>query len=219
MNSRFDAYEFLAVIPSGLVLLLGLYFIVAGAPHDLEALGTTLKGLNTSVGDLGLILILAFVAGQLVRALTRVWDRAAWKQLGGLPTDRMLDAKTTRLDPAQYGRLIAALHKHAILSAQQSEIPKNERSIVTREIYAFLSKDKHTDRVDAFNRTGGLFTGLVTAFVILAVASLKVVWGTDPALLLIPAALLLLAALSGYGAYESGLDYGREMVTQFLALA
>ena len=84
-DPQFDQYEYVAVITPGAALLLGLslewpQYLHLAADKEL------------SLGELGLFLVTAYLAGQLVQALGEIFDRAFWLaheriKGGRLPTD------------------------------------------------------------------------------------------------------------------------------------
>jgi hypothetical protein len=84
---KFDPYEYTSVIVPGSVLVVTLALIF---PDIMPSITTSL-----SLGDLGLVLILAFIAGHFVQAGGNVWESVIWKILGGWPTASVMAASSS----------------------------------------------------------------------------------------------------------------------------
>jgi len=80
VSTKFDAYEIIGVITPGSILLFGLALVFP----DLKAL---FFAEGFSLGDLGLFLVLSFVAGHLIQAVGNLIESIVWWPLGGMPTE------------------------------------------------------------------------------------------------------------------------------------
>ena len=201
---NFDAYEIIGIIAPGAVLLYALLLVFP----ELKGLYT---GQGFSVGDLGVFVILAFVAGHLVQAVGEFVERPFWRLFGGMPTDWVNNERRALLDPSQRTRVLEILgRKHKPAAGGRYE---NWPSIV-REVYADAQRAASTARIDAFNRTYGLLRGVSIALVVVTLC----VIAQNPGQWKYAALTLLLAALAGYRMFGFGVTYGREVFVQFLAL-
>jgi len=207
-DPQFDQYEYVAVIIPGAALLLGLgvewpQYLHLGSDKEL------------SVGDLGLFLVAAYLAGQLVQALAEIFDRLFWATTGGMPTDWVLQDKHHLISTDQRTSLQTRVHTKFGANSHLGKIPRVEWYPITRQMYAAVSAAQHATRIDAFNRTYGLMRGIAVAFLILTV----VYWIVDPGRAWLGAGALIFAGLAMLRFYLFGKDYARELFVQFLALS
>jgi hypothetical protein len=206
VGKTFDAYEYTAVIAPGAVL-------AALIASQCPAIKDLFADKDLSIGDFGLFLIAAFILGQFVQILAALLERALW--LGGMPTDWAKGPSNRLLAADQRARLQARLHALKLTTHPLADIKTHDWRALTREIYSRVNAAGRSERVDAFNRTYGLMKGLAAAF--LAAAAWLFVSDRDQALYWGLALALGLASL--WRAYEFGIDYGREMMVEFLHLA
>ena len=96
-QSQFNAYEYIGVIAPGAVLSLGVILLW---PETKEIFFSS----NISVGELGLFLIIAYVAGHLLQSVGNAIEKALWKCFGGMPTDWVLNEKQTLISTVDAGR-------------------------------------------------------------------------------------------------------------------
>jgi len=205
-DKNFDQYEYVAVIIPGATLLFGLsiewpkYLHMASESKEL------------SVGELGLFLVAAFIAGQLLQSLGDALEWLLWAPFGGLPTNWVIKTNNKLITDAQRTQLQTRVRT---LIAQNGfdigTVDPGEWYSITRQIYAKVNAAKLADRVDAFNRTYGLMRGFVIALVILAI-----VFFTVDARLWLGLGAVALAILSLIRFYLFGRAYGRELFVQFL---
>lgn len=205
MSSKFDAYEIIGVITPGSVFLFGLALLFPN-------LKSLFFDQGFSVGDLGLFLVLSFVAGHLIQAAGNLVEGAIWKPFGGMPTDWLIKNPQRLLHDAQVERLRQAVKSDFDCDLKQLS-PAQWASIV-REIYAAVQARGETTRIDSFNRTYGLMRGVAATLGVLAVIALVVTWPAWK-----PTVLTALAALiAGYRMVRFGKRYGRELIVGYLRL-
>lgn len=168
MNRTFDFYEYAGFIIPGAVVIMAVVWLFPESRMLFSKEGVTL-------GELGLFVIVAYAAGQLVQAIGNYLEAAWWKIWGGMPTGRVLMG--THLTAEQHQRLVAAL-RPALGDADPSKLTDTQRRAIVREIYAELLTAGKAARVDTFNGNYGLMRGLTAAFVV--VFMLAVVVGKGP---------------------------------------
>jgi hypothetical protein len=206
---KFDAYEMIAIISPGVLLLLGIARLYPGlslAPSERDF----------SLGDFGVILLLAFVVGHLVHAFGNVGEWV-WQLTGRWPTD--LARSTTRflplLAPTQQDHLARQCQvRLGYPAGPLSSFTRDEwRGCVDRIKACVMSS--RPPRLDTFNRTYGLFRGIT--FVCFCLAVLVVVrhgltaWRLE-------LAILFAAALAGYRMRHFGRLYATTLFCTFLEL-
>lgn len=202
-----DFYEFVGILLPGVVLLT----VVAVAFPNVKA---ELVGQDLSVGDFGLVALIAYVLGHLVQAVGNGLETAWWKAWGGMPTDWVRSGKH-RLISDEQGRLLQEglrkLLQDKAFELKQEIAPSHWYSI-TRQIYAFVSSTGHAQRVDIFNGNYGLCRGVAAALVVSLVIVFMKDWTAWKAELLVVG----LAALGMYRMHRFGVRYARELFVQFI---
>lgn len=203
MSQNFDPYEYIAIITPGSVVAAGVILLWPEARALVE-----IDGL--SVGDLGMFLICAFVAGHLVQGLGNLVEWIAWAPFGGLPS-RWLRRPNRLVAPAQREAFLA---KVAGLSGVEAPADLGGRQFdgLIRQVYARLASAGRTSRVDLFNRTYGLMRGLTAAFLLLGAWFLIVRW-PDVRYAIVASAAGIIASLR---AWRFARYYTRELVAEFL---
>ena len=199
---KFDLYEYIGVIVPGAIVLLAASLLY---PSVLPTLTSSL-----SLGDLGLVLILAFVAGHLVQAGGNLWESIVWGISGGMPTCWVADPKKKLLSQEQLTRLDARLTKE--FECKRSSLKSGRGPM--REIFVRVRKLGKPDRIDKFNRNYGLMRGVAVSF--LASALMVLVHDVDQwkgALLLVA-----LAGISTFRMVRFGIHYAREIYAEYLSL-
>jgi hypothetical protein len=126
VNRTFDFYEYAGFIIPGAVVVMAVVWLFPESRALFSKEGVTL-------GELGLFVIIAYAAGQLVQAIGNFLEWLWWKPWGGMPTGRVLTGKLPT--PEQHQRLIETLQP-ALGGADPSEIPEAQRRAIVREVYA-----------------------------------------------------------------------------------
>ena len=203
MNRTFDFYEYAGFIIPGAVIVMAVVWLFPESRALFSKEGVTL-------GELGLFVIIAYAAGQLVQAIGNFLEWLWWKPWGGMPTGRVLTGKL--LTPEQQQRLIEAL-RPALGGADPSKIPEAQRRAIVREVYAEVLGAGKAARIDTFSGSYGLMRGLAAAFVVAFV--LAIVVGKGATVLGVLAVLFLLAL---HRMHRYSRHYATELFVQFLAL-
>jgi hypothetical protein len=201
MNRTFDFYEYAGIIIPGTVLVMALVWLFPESRALFSKEGVTL-------GELGLFVIIAYAAGQLVQAVGNGLEWAWWKLRGGMPSGQMLCGKY--LSAGQHKRLLEAL-RSIVGDADPCKLPEPERLAVAREVYSEVAGAGKASRVDTFNGNYGLMRGLAAAFVM--TFALALVTSRGIIALCVLAVLFLLAI---YRMHRFGRHYATELFTQFL---
>lgn len=207
---EFGFYDTIGIIAPGMVLIVGMALISFPCQGELPKMI-----FNVSVGGLGIGLILAYVAGQLLQAVGNAIASSYWWFWGGKPTDRVRAGKRNLLAPAQRTILVPRLQK--MLDAPGLsfvDIDKKSWDAITRQVYAAVAKAKQNGRIDTFNGVYGLCRGVAAGFLVLLVFQLISNWKAWKIEML----LLVLFGLAIYRMHRFAVHYGRELFVQFLEL-
>jgi hypothetical protein len=146
MNRNFDFYEYAGIIIPGTVLVMGLVWLFPDGRALFSKEGVTL-------GELGLFVIIAYAAGQLVQAIGNGLEWVLWKLCGGMPSGQVLCGKYLSAD--QHKRLLEAL-RPVVGDADPCKLPEPERLAIAREVYSEIAGAGKASRVDTFNGNYGL---------------------------------------------------------------
>jgi len=204
---KINSYEFLGVMVPGVVLTYGLSLLF-------PELGIIKAADKVSFGDLGLLLVLAFVAGQLVQAAGNVVEWIWWF-IGGWPSDWIRTKRRHILAAKQYPLVQDKLKSVLKIASEPKDISDCDWHAVTRQVYAAVANAGRATRVDIFNGNYGMFRGVVAAVVVLIAAGLlshKISdWRVYAGLVFM--LILALARMHRFGVY-----YSRELFIQFIQL-
>src|SRR5262245_16661633 len=202
MTRNFDFYEYAGIIIPGTVLVMALVWLFPESRAFFSKEGVTL-------GELGLFVIIAYAAGQLVQAIGNGLEWVWWKLCGGMPSGQVLCGKYLSAD--QYKRLLEAL-RPVLGDADPCKMQQPERLAIVREVYSEVAGAGKASRVDTFNGNYGLMRGLAAAFVM--TFAFAIVTSQGIIALCVLAILFLLAI---YRMHRFGRHYATELFTQFLA--
>jgi len=205
VNRTFDFYEYAGFIIPGAVLTLGLLLFFPEG-HELFTKD------DVTFGELGIFVVVAYAAGQLLQSIGNLVESVWWKPWGGLPSRRLLAGHY--LSAEQRKRLIEALKKDPKLSRDLTTTNRTEYGGIVREVYAIVSGAGKAARVDTFNGNYGLLRGLAAAFVALIVVACAL--GKGPYTITVLAILFL---LSIQRMHRFAVHYATELFTQYLLLS
>jgi hypothetical protein len=207
MSDKFDAYDYVGVIAPGSVAILAAGVIYP----DLRLVNI---GSETSIGGLGLFLIMSFVAGHLLQSIGSLIGNALWWPFGGLPTQWVLKVDQSLIAEDQATALFARVatlrpnFDRASANAPYEWIP------LARELYSHVQSAKRSDRIDTFNRTYGLMRGIAAGFLIAAILTCVQYPGEWWPVLV----MCFCAGLALYRTYHFGVLYARELLVTFVTL-
>jgi hypothetical protein len=203
MNRTFDFYEYAGFIIPGAVVIMAVVWLFPESRALFSKEGVTL-------GELGLFVIVAYAAGQLVQAIGNYLEWLWWKPQGGMPTGRVLSGSL--LTSEQYQRLLVGLGA-ALGSDDLSKLNKAQRRAIVREVYAEVLAAGKAARIDTFSGSYGLMRGLAAAFVLIFVLAIVVGKGATVLGTLVVLFLLALHRMHRYSQH-----YATELFIQYLAL-
>jgi hypothetical protein len=200
-------YEQVGIVIPGSVLLFGLLFFIPSLKDLLAKDGV-------SVGQLGIFVLLSYAAGHLIAALGNVGENALWRLVGGMPSDWVVQEKTTLLSAEQREKLVKKVHARlGLVVPAVSGMDRKQWFPITRQIYSDVERNGKRDRIDTFNGNYGLNRGLAGGCFVLAVVALVLRdW-------LVGVGLVVLCGVYTYRAYRFGVHYARELYVQFLTMS
>ncbi len=207
---KLEFYEFVGVVAPGALLLFGL----ANIFQDVNSL---LHDKQITFGELGLFLILAYIAGHLVQGIGNGVERVWWACSGGWPTDWVRTGKHQILAPAQLKILPLRVQENLRISCpdQLSDLGKSEWWNITRQAYAAVKKAGMSGRVDTFNGNYGMFRGIAASLVVLLCVALAELESHNYRMY---GVLAVAAGLALLRMHRFGVHYARELFVQFLNL-
>jgi hypothetical protein len=206
----FDFYEFTGVLIPGVIVLYVSSLIIP------EISFITLDK-SISIGSLGLLVILSYVAGHLIQALGNLLENIFWKIRGGLPSDWPRSKNAFLLADSQIDDLEKRVQNLLETSPPRTiaDFKKQEWFAITRQIYAAVQSTGKSQRVDFFNGNYGMFRGAASALLFCSVLSLSILPEGWKAV----AVLSVCTLLSFYRMHRFGVHYARELFLQFLQIS
>ena len=203
---NFDIYEFAGILTPGAIVLFGI-----GQLHP--SIGTAIATQDISFGGLGIFVILAYAAGQLIQAAGNWVENGFWKLRGGWPSDWIRTNKADLLSEEQFAALKNELASKLGLSSSTDLSSMSDRQWrgITRQVYAAVAAEGRATRIDAFNKIYGLNRGIAASLLVLAALAIASHWWV--VLLLILAAVVALYRMNRFAVH-----YARELFVQFLQI-
>ena len=210
MKREFDFYEFTGIILPGLIVLL----FVAFANSSLRA---ALFQDKVGLGDFGILILLSYICGHLLQALSNLWEKALWLPQGGLPTEwlRTKNNKLISEGQREWVETRIPLILNVGLPKGISGVSRKEWSAITSQMYVAVQAAGRTARIDTFNGNYGLLRGCVSAGIIVIILALYL--GIHPLKEIIGWALLMMA-IACYRTQRFGVHYAKELFLQFAQL-
>lgn len=206
-----DFYEFAGVIAPGTLLLLaaGLMW-----PNYLGGI----QNLNVSLGGLGVLMLLAYVAGHLLQAVGNLFENLWWRVNGGWPSDWPRTTKGELLSEAQLAMLQERIHTELGFAdvTLGPDLTASSWHPIFRQIYALVRAAGRDDRAHIFNGNYALFRGIASAAIV-SVLAVVIVRGWEAWPLTV--AFLGAAVLAVLRMHRFAKHYARERFVQFLALS
>jgi hypothetical protein len=208
MSEKFNAYEYIGVIAPGAVIVFALTLVSPQVKQLIVDDGTT-------VGGLGLFLILSFVAGHLLQGLGNWFEKVFWKCFSGMPTNWVKGKNQNLLAKDQRVLLIAKISELHPKIVNLETLDDKEWYAITRELYAMVMDAGRASRVDAFNRNYGLLRGVAVSFIVTTLGSFFLLGFAGWKIII---ALAICSVLAVYRMHRFGVTYARELFVQFLRL-
>lgn len=202
MTRDFGFYEYAGIIIPGAVLILGALWLwpEAGGLAERQA---------ASLGEFGVLVILAYAAGQLVQGVGNGIEWAMWKAVGGMPSQQILCGKL--LSAQQHKRLQEVLVRTDACPDGASSLPRAELLAIVREVYSVVAAAGKATRIDSFSGTYSLLRGLAAALLVLLVAAALLGKGLTTVVALVVLFGLALQRMHRFGRY-----YALELFVQYL---
>lgn len=206
---KFDFYEFTGILVPGVVILYAVSMII-------PELSFLARNQAVSVGDLGLFVVLSYVAGHLIQAFGNILEQIFWSLNFGNPSDWPRTRNKFLLTDDQTAKLETRTRKLLDLdpSTTISTLSKREWSAITRQIYAVVQSANKSQRIDTFNGNYGMFRGIGSAFLLCSVLSLF----TLPQGWKVLVVFLGCTVIAFYRMHRFGVHYARELFVQFLQI-
>lgn len=199
----FDFYEFTGVLCPGAVVLFSLSLVV-------PEFGMLFLNQSVTVGDLGLFVILSYVAGHLVQALGTLLETGFWLSLGGKPTDWVRTGKRALLSTTQLDLLKRRIARQT--GSALDALDGKAWSAITRSLDIAIDRAGRAKRTHMFNGNYAMFRGLSAAFLLTAAIALA----TLSFNLTMLAILIAATALSLFRMWRFGVHYARELFVEYL---
>lgn len=206
----FDFYEFAGIIAPGAIIVTGLMVI---HPPLKQLVGE--QGL--SLGEFGIFVVLAYVAGHLVQAVGNLLEWGWWAAWGGWPSHWVGRRKGDLLNRAQLERLESVIESQLGLPGMTpgAEMTHKKWHPVVRQAYAAVATAGRAGRIESFNGNYGLCRGIAAAFlVVFALSLFRDIGQHWPERI----ALLVATGLALARMHRFGVHYARELFVQFLQL-
>ncbi len=212
-----SAYEYGAVIGPGALFLYGVMLLAPPASPLLNPSGLT-------VGDLGVFLILAFVAGQILQSAGNLLETAVWRISGGWPTERLLLGRALSGGSGRDSRILNEVQidglRASLSKVLRYDVTFDARStpwdLIYRAMYAEISNTQRTSRIDSFNRSYGMLRGITVALAALGLIVIVVALPAKTSGFWMGGMLLALSVVTGIRMVRFGENYAMELVTEFL---
>jgi hypothetical protein len=205
MNRTFDFYEYAGIIVPGAILTLGLLWLFPESRALFSKEGVTF-------GELGLFVIVAYAAGQLIQGVGNWIEWVWWKTWGDFPSRRVLSGHLISAD--QHKRVVEALRKDGKVTTDVSSCSLSECLAIVREVYSVVAAAGKAARVDTFNGNYGLLRGLAASFFVLLIAATVLGKG-----IYVVGALVLLLLLALQRMHRFGKHYALELFIQYILIA
>ncbi|MBW2045506.1 MAG: hypothetical protein JRI96_11585 [Deltaproteobacteria bacterium] len=200
----FSLYEFSGILIPGAMILFGIALIFPEIERVL------LK--DISLGDLGLFVLLAYAAGQIIQAIGNILENLWWKLNKGMPTNWIRIGKGGLLSPEQIKILEDQISTKLSIKLKDGIRGTDAQNWygITRHLYAYVGNRGKTDRIEIFNAYYGLNRGMYASLAVLTVLILifsdnKFAWITA-----------MLAGIALYRMHRFAKNYARELFVQFL---
>lgn len=205
---QFSLYDILGVLAPGMVLTMG---IIALYPDTIKVIPNK----EFSLGDLGIVVLVSYVAGNLVAALGNLLEIPYWRFFGGQHTDLARRNNAQVIPVRQMVAVEVRLRGAGILKAEENTagLTYGEWRGITRQIYAYVGARKMTQRIDTFNAQYGMNRGIAAGFLALIAMTILhsrfVLWKVQ-------LILLICTALATYRMHRFSRYYAAELFRQFL---
>jgi hypothetical protein len=159
----FTLYDVLGVLAPGTVLVVGIVTLYPGT------VGLFTRS-DFTAGSFGLIVLVSYVAGNLVAALGNFLEVPYWWLARGRHTEKARSTKAGILSSFQLLQLQSKLHETGMLPPDRNldQLAPEDWFGLTRQIHSYIDVRKLTERVELFNAQFGMNRGIAAGFLALA---------------------------------------------------
>ena len=206
MKADFGSYEYVSHIAPGTIVLLALAVGMPELKHWLGGEG------GVDLGSLGVLIILAFIAGHISQGIGSLLEAPLWEIAGGHPTKNLAQKGSRYVNYKQRDRFLARVS--ANYGVPSERIDASVIFSLSREIYVYLLQHGRSGRIDMFNRQFGLYRGLSVAFFVCIIIAIF----REPTPYTWMAMSLCACLVCIYRAWRFGHYYTRELVVEYLNL-
>lgn len=211
MMRDFDFYGIVGVIAPGMVVIIGGIVLICPSQYDKI---TSIA--SVSVGSLGVGLIIAYVAGQLLQTFGNWIEAIWWKLYDGKPTDWIRTGKRIILADVQMKQLQEKLREMLKDPSfeMNAKLDATQWTSITGQIYAVVSAENKAARINIFNGIYGLCRGIVASLFVLLLGTIIFHWREWQAVV----GIIFLSGLAMYRMHHFSILYARELIVQFLTI-
>ena len=159
---EFNLYDILGVLAPGAVVTVGVMTIF---PDTIQVLAKD----NLSAGDLGFVILISYVIGNLVAGLGNFLENGYWKLRGGWPNDRAHQSDGKILGAREIAALQEKLRNQRLIGPAEilTGLESRDWRAISRRVYVGLAARGASRRIDIFNAQYGMNRGIAAGFVVL----------------------------------------------------
>lgn len=204
----FNLYDILGVLAPGAVVTVGVMALFPEA-------AAILNNKDISLGDLGLVVLVSYVTGNLVAALGDILEGPYFAVFGGLPTQRVKKNGGSVIPKREFTSVETKLREVGLLNGEEAiaKLTGGEWHAVTRQMHTYLDARGRTGRIEMFNAQYGMNRGIAAGFCALIVLLLVQQGWAHWQLMLILFGCVVLAVIR---MHRFGVYYAKELFRQFL---
>ncbi len=204
---KFDYYEFVGFIIPGAITIFGLSILYP----DIH---TACFSKDISIGDLGIVAILAYAMGHIVQGIGNLIEKLWW--WGGMPTNWIPTNKGNLLDDSQIKELEKQLPSKLRLNNHLplKKIPPKGWFDITQQVYVYVSTHAKASKIDALNGNYAINRGILSSLLILLILTfLNSMYSSKIVLLFVAGICIALYRMNHFGK-----QYARKLFVEFLQL-
>jgi len=170
---EFNLYDILGVLAPGMVVTVGLMTIF-------PEISPVLAKEGVSAGELGFVILISYVVGNLVAGLGNFLENGYWRLRGGWPTEQANRSNGKILEAREIESVQEKLRSQRVIGQSETlkDLGRKDWWAITRRVYVGLAAKGASRRIDIFNAQYGMNRGIAAGFLVL-IALLLVQSGLD----------------------------------------